>query len=140
MSAWKPARVVIRIFMKHLSRPAWVKSFDHASLTKSSGNYDNHQPVYDKFHDFYYYPFWEKDSLRIMEFRLEGRDTIHKRTETASYIVGSGQHTNSHISNTDGFLHQMPLTFTRKKANGIYLPVLKMVATPGSTASLDSSV
>ncbi|MBK6641894.1 MAG: hypothetical protein IPG39_12040 [Bacteroidetes bacterium] len=36
------------------------KSFDHASLTKSSGNYDNHQPVYDKFHDFYYYPFWEK--------------------------------------------------------------------------------
>ncbi len=91
------------------------KSFDHASLTKSSGNYDNHQPVYDKFHDFYYYPFWENDSLRIMEYRLEGGDTIHKRIETVSYIVGSGQHTNSHISNTGGFLHQMPLTFYTQK-------------------------
>ncbi len=50
-----------------------------------------------------------------MEFRLEGKDTIHKRIETVSYIVGSGQHTNSHITNTVGILHQMPLTFYTQK-------------------------
>ena len=91
------------------------KSFDKASAHKSSGDFSKHKPVYDKFHDFYYLPFWDKDSLRIMEYRLEGKDTIHKRIETVSYIVGSGQHTNSHIMNTFGYLNQMPMTFYTQK-------------------------
>jgi len=89
-------------------------SFDLASLSKSSARF-GHQPVYDKYLDYYYFPFWERDSLRIMEYRMEGKDTIHKRIETVSYIVGSGQHTNSHIMNTGGYLNQMPLTFYTQK-------------------------
>jgi tetratricopeptide (TPR) repeat protein len=91
------------------------KSFDKASKSKSSAKIDNHSLVYDASHDFYYQPFWENDSLRIREFRLEGKDTIHLRVETVSYIVGSGQHTNSHIMNTGGYLNQMPLTFYTQK-------------------------
>jgi len=91
------------------------KSFDLASVTKSSAEFGNHAPVYDHHLDFWYYPYWENDSLRIMEYRLDGKDTIHKRIETITYIVGSGQHTNSHIINTNGYLNQAPLTFYTQK-------------------------
>lgn len=90
-------------------------SFDHASPEKSSAEFDHHQPVFDSTRNFYYLPFWDDDSLRIMEYRLEGKDTIHQRIETITYIVGSGQHTNSHIINTGGFLNQAPLTFYTQK-------------------------
>ncbi len=87
------------------------KSFDIATQKKSSGKFDKHSVVYDKSSDFYYYPFWSGDTMKIMEFRLEGKDTVHKRIETVDYIIGSGHHTNSHIFNTNGYLHQMPMTF-----------------------------
>jgi tetratricopeptide (TPR) repeat protein len=87
------------------------QSFDLATKTKSSAKLDKHSVLYDKFSNFYYHPFWDKDSLKICEFRLDGKDTIYKRTEKVDYVVGSGQHTNSHIFNTNGYLHQMPMTF-----------------------------
>ncbi len=91
------------------------KSFDLASHAKSSGKFEGHPVVYDKFKDFYYSPLWEKDSLKFMEFRLDGKDTVHKRIETIKYIVGSGQHTNSHMWSSNGFLFQAPLTFYTQK-------------------------
>lgn len=91
------------------------KSFDKATTSKSSAKFGEHQKIYDAIRDFYYQPYWENDSLKIAEFRLEGKDTIHKRIETVSYIVGSGQHTNSHIMNSDGYLTQMPMTFYTQK-------------------------
>lgn len=100
------------------------KSFDVASKTKSSGDYHN-SVIYDKIGDFYYKAFWQNDSLRFLEYRLQGRDTIYKRLETVNYIVGSGQHTNSHIQSVNGYLNQMPMTFYTQKRNGIYHRVLK---------------
>ncbi len=91
------------------------KSFERASKKKSSGKFSEHTIIYDKFQDLYYHPFWDNDSLKIMEFRLKGKDTIHQRIEKVDYIVGSGQHTNSHISNTNGYLHQMPMTYYTQK-------------------------
>jgi len=91
------------------------KSFEKASKKKSSGKFDEHALVYDKFNNFYYKPFWSQDSLKIMEFRLSGKDTIHKRIQTIQYIVGSGQHTNSHIFNAGNYLYQAPLTFYTQK-------------------------
>lgn len=87
------------------------KSFDIASLQKSSAVFDKHALVYDKYSNFYYQPFWQGDSLKILEFRLEEKDTIFKRIENIHYIIGSGQHTNSHIYNINGFLYQVPITF-----------------------------
>ncbi len=91
------------------------KSFDVASKTKSSADYHN-SVIHDKIGDFYYKAFWLHDSLQFLEYRLQGKDTIYKRQETVDYIVGSGQHTNSHIQSVNGYLNQMPMTFyTQKK-------------------------
>jgi Tfp pilus assembly protein PilF len=87
------------------------QSMDLASKRKSSGNFAQHQPVYDPHLNFWYQPYWDADSLKIMEYRLEGKDTVFKRVEQVTYIVGSGQHTNSHIMSTLGYLNQMPLTY-----------------------------
>ena len=90
------------------------KSFDIATKAKSAGDY-KHAVIYDKFADFYYKAFWEKDSLQFLEYRLKGKDTVFKRLETVNFIIGSGQHTNSHIQSINGYLNQMPMTFYSQK-------------------------
>lgn len=88
------------------------QSFDLASKEKSAAKYHAINPVYDRISDFYYLPYWRNDSLIFKEYRLNSSgDTVHKREEYVSYIVGSGQHTNSHILNINGFLYQAPLTW-----------------------------
>jgi tetratricopeptide (TPR) repeat protein len=91
------------------------KSFDVATKQKSSADF-SHPLIYDKIQDFYYNASWKNDSLYFTEFRLKGKDTVFKRVEQVNYIVGSGQHTNSHIQSVNGYLNQMPMTFyTQKK-------------------------
>jgi tetratricopeptide (TPR) repeat protein len=90
-------------------------SFDLASRGKSSALYHEHSNIYDEYRNFWYKPFWENDNLKLLEFRLEGKDTVYKRIENITYIVGSGQHTNSHIMNTNGYLTQVPATFYTQK-------------------------
>lgn len=85
-------------------------SFDTATLEKTSARFD-HAPVYDRYKNFYYKPFWYGDSLFLLEFRLDGIDTVFKRLELVSYIIGSGQHTNSHLVHDNGYVFQAPLTY-----------------------------
>jgi tetratricopeptide (TPR) repeat protein len=91
------------------------QSFDFATKQKSAAKFDKHTVIYDKYSDFYYHPFWEGENLKIMEFRLQGKDTVYKRIEKVDYIIGSGQHTNSHIQNVNGYLNQMPMTYYTQK-------------------------
>lgn len=86
-------------------------SFDTAHRKKSSAVFSGHPVVVDRYKNFSYHPFWKNDSLYVTEFRLEGKDTVHLRTEKISFIVGSGQHTNSHMINHNGYLYQAPVTF-----------------------------
>lgn len=90
-------------------------SFDVASHKKSSAVFSEHPLITDKFKNLQYYPFWKNDSLYLTEFRLAGRDTVYSRTEKISYIVGSGQHTNSHMIDVNGYLYQAPATFYTQK-------------------------
>ena len=87
------------------------QSFDHATKEKSAAQFDKHAVVYDPDSDFYYRPFWKDNTLYIKEFRLENGDTTHSRTEQISYVIGSGQHTNSHLINENGYVYQAPITF-----------------------------
>ena len=87
------------------------RSFDHATQQKSAASYGKHALVYDEKSNFYYRPYFKTDTLFIDEFRLEGGDTIHLRTEKISYIIGSGQHTNSHILDINGYIYQAPITY-----------------------------
>lgn len=92
------------------------QSWDYATHVKSAADFSpEHALVYDKELDFYYKPYWKGDSMYIMEYRLEGKDTIHKLVQRIDYIVGSGQHTNSHIFSTNGYTYQAPITFYTQK-------------------------
>lgn len=91
------------------------QSFNVASKQKSAANFGTHQVVFDKLNNLNYYPFWRNDTMYILEYRLQGKDTIHQRTERVDYIIGSGQHTNSHLMNVSGYIYQMPLTWYAQK-------------------------
>lgn len=90
-------------------------SFDRATMAKSAAKFNANSTVFDEQKNLFYHPFWSGDSLFFSEFRLKGKDTIHKRREYVSYVVGSGQHTNSHILDRNGYLFQAPLTFYTQK-------------------------
>lgn len=91
------------------------KSFDNANKLKTAALFGANLTVYDKFSDFHYYPFFKGDTMKILEYRLKGIDTIYQRIETVNYIIGSGQHTNSHMMMRNGYVTQMPVTFYAQK-------------------------
>ncbi len=92
------------------------QSFGTATREKSAADFaPSHAIVYDTALDYYYKPFWAHDSFFIMEYRLDGRDTVHKFIQRVDYVIGSGQHTNSHIFNNSGYLYQAPITFYTQK-------------------------
>jgi tetratricopeptide (TPR) repeat protein len=90
-------------------------SFGPTSRQKSSADFSTHPVVYDAYSDFYYSPFFQDEQLYIKEFRLEGKDTIHQLVQAINYIVGSGQHTNSHLFQSGKYLFQAPLTWYAQK-------------------------
>ena len=105
---------------KTFSQTGMGRSFHYATREKSDAIFDKHALVYDTLNDFYYFPYFSKNkndtALYIMEFRLENGDTVHKRIEKINYIVGSGQHTNSHIIDVNGYIYQAPVTwYTQEK-------------------------
>jgi len=87
------------------------QSFGLATPEKSAGKFTGHEVIYDKVLDLYYTPHFIGKDLYITEFKLQGKDTVHKRDQKIKYIIGSGHHTNSHIVESDGYLFQAPLTF-----------------------------
>ena len=91
------------------------QSFNVASKQKSAADFSKHQIVIDNYSGMSYYPFFDGDTMRIMEFKIEKKDTVYKRIERVDYIIGSGQHTNSHITNVNGYLYQLPLTWYAQK-------------------------
>ena len=90
------------------------KSFEAASRKKSSASF-SHSIVYDTFSDFNYQAHWVNDSIVFTEYRLKASDTIYSRSETVNYIIGSGQHTNSHMINRNGYVYQAPMTYYTQK-------------------------
>lgn len=90
-------------------------SFGKATREKSAADFSGHPVVHDPYRNLNYHPYWNGDSLYFREFRLDGRDTTHLREERIEYVVGSGQHTNSHLWSSNGYLYQAPLTYYTQK-------------------------
>ena len=91
------------------------KSFDLASKSKSSADFSK-PDIYDKIADLHYKSYWNKDSLYINEFRIQKNEPLYSRKEQVNFIIGSGQHTYSHLQINNGYLNQMPMTYyTQKK-------------------------
>ncbi|HLG02751.1 MAG TPA: tetratricopeptide repeat protein [Bacteroidia bacterium] len=88
------------------------QSFDHATIKKSAAQFGGKKSIiYDKYRDLYYQSYFRDSVMFITEYRLKGNDTIYKRTEKIDYIIGSGQHTNSHMYAVNGYVYQMPMTY-----------------------------
>lgn len=87
------------------------QSFGKANLLKTAADFKKDVLVYDKELDYYYKPFFQDSVFYILEFRLNGKDTIHRRLERVDYIIGSGHHTNSHLINRNGYVYQAPITY-----------------------------
>lgn len=92
-------------------RTGMGQSFGEATKDRSAASFEDHEPVYDVHSDLYYKPWWQGDSLVVLEYRLEGKDTVHKRLQPVDFIIGSGHHTNSHIYSVNGYLYQAPFTW-----------------------------
>lgn len=86
-------------------------SFRIATPERSDGDFTRNKPVFDKYKNLWYWPHFADKDLYITEFRLEGKDTVHTRSEKVKYIIGSGHHTNSHLVEVNGYLYQAPLTY-----------------------------
>ena len=96
---------------KTFTQTGMGQSFDKVSKKKSALQLSGTPAIYDLHKDFHYQPYWKGEVLSLREFRLWQGDTTHLRNEQVDYIIGSGQHTNSHICNVKGYLHQMPFTY-----------------------------
>lgn len=86
-------------------------SFERATRKKSKADFSRGHIIKDSTTGLSYQPYWVGDSLFVHEFLLSGLDTIHSLKVKVDYIVGSGQHTNSHIASKNGYLYQVPITF-----------------------------
>ncbi|MBT8327669.1 MAG: hypothetical protein KJP21_08090 [Bacteroidia bacterium] len=90
-------------------------SFDSATRSKSSAIFGPEHVIEDSASGLSYYPFWRDEKLFIREFQIEKEDTVHQLEVQVDYIVGSGQHTNSHLFTEDGYIYQAPITFYVQK-------------------------
>lgn len=86
-------------------------SFDKATPTKAHFDWDGTKSIYDPHTNFHYQPYFVDSVLYVKEYRLEKGDTVFERVQKVDYIVGSGQHTNSHIYSVNGYLFQAPFTY-----------------------------
>ncbi len=87
------------------------QSFDLAHPSKSSAVFSPAPHVYDTFLDLHYTAYWRDSSLWMLEYRLNGADTIHALEQRIDFIVGSGQHTNSHLFLVNDMVFQAPMTW-----------------------------
>ena len=86
-------------------------SWGHANPQKSSAVFVPGKVLHDARSDFSYQPYWDGATMMVKEFRLDGKDTVYSRIEKVDYVVGSGQHTNSHLKWQNGYLTQVPFTY-----------------------------
>ena len=86
-------------------------SFDFATKSKSASVIGEDSVLHDIYKNLWYKPFWHGDTLKVKEFRKSGNNIIHERVEVVNYVVGSGQHTNSHIYLSNDYAFQIPFTY-----------------------------
>lgn len=91
------------------------QSIGRADTNKSIAQLRGDSLLYDAHLDLYYHPHWQNNTLFLDEFRLRDGDTVHKLRETIDYVIGSGQHTNSHLINRGGYFWQAPFTWYAQK-------------------------
>lgn len=107
------------------------RSFKPATLERSVADFDDPEPIYDRKSNLYYQPFNRGEELFVKAYRLEEGDTTYTRVEKIDFIVGSGQHTNSHMRMENGYLYQIPVTWYAQKGMWELAPGFERGYNPG---------
>jgi hypothetical protein len=96
---------------KTFSHTGMGSSFGLADLQKTSASFHN-DTIVDPYTNLRYVPYFDEGKLYIKEIELdENNQLVFERIERVDYIVGSGQHTNSHLMLRNGYVVQAPLTY-----------------------------
>ena len=103
------------LIYKSYIRTGMGMSFDTASPRKSASVIGTDSVLYDPKSNLHIKPFWYGDTLMVKEFRDVNGELVHERTEAVNYVVGSGQHTNSHIYLSGQYAFQAPFTYYTQK-------------------------
>ena len=82
------------------------QSMSLATPENSEAIFTENSILIDTFNQFSYHPFWKDSVLKLKELHDYG-----ERIEDVDFIVGSGHHTNSHLWEDGGYVHQMPFTY-----------------------------
>ena len=82
------------------------QSMSLANPANSEAIFTDKSLLKDTFNNFHYQPFWKDSILKLRELY-----DYHERIEDVDFIVGSGHHTNSHLWEENGYVHQMPFTY-----------------------------
>lgn len=90
------------------------RSIGLAGREKSSADFSK-AAVYDDLKELHYTAFFREKNMYMLECRLNAGDTVHSLVNKVNYIIGSGQHTNSHLLLSGQYLSQMPMTFYTQK-------------------------
>lgn len=77
--------------------------------------------VYDSTSNFHYEVLLREGQLHQIEYRLDGNGRrTHELARAADYVMGSGNHARTFLTNENGFIWEMPLTwFAQKKSWGM---------------------
>lgn len=82
------------------------QSLTSATPSNSEAIFTPNSILRDTFNGFDYQPFWKDSVLKIKELH-----EFNERIEEVDFIVGSGHHTNSHLWEENGYVHQLPFTY-----------------------------
>jgi hypothetical protein len=112
------------------------RSFGRATAQRSAMD-SGHMDLFDSIGQWSYRMHVGSDGLFLRESRSVGTDTLHRLSQKVDYIIGSGQHTNSHLMDRMGYIHQMPVHLLHPRSGWpICRQVLKM---DSMNASIDRS-
>ena len=100
----------VKIYQSYI-RTGMGLSFDTANRKKSAVKIGPDSILFDTYKNLHYHPFWEGDTLWLREFRNDNGVVSFERVEKIDYVIGSGQHTNSHIYLSGNYAYQTPFTY-----------------------------
>ena len=138
-------QILPRQCARHLHPTGMGDSFDRATPEKTDATLGARPGLRHRFQPVLQ-TFFRDSVMYVLEFRLEGGDTVHQRLERIDYIVGSGQHTNSHIVDFNGYIYQAPITYYTQEgrwdmapASGRQHPLRSLSSPPSASPATTTS-
>ncbi len=81
-------------------------------------NFEQNNQVYDQKRDLHYEMIARDDQFFQKEFRLNEQGGVtHELVREISYVIGSGEHARGYVSDSNGYLNEMPIWWFREKAS-----------------------